>query len=523
MRGFLGGVAIGALVSGLGAALVSLAVPFPKTIQVTSENPPTATVPDDPSLQVLDEVATVDADLVEVAPVPPVDPDTELHDTVLDQATLAPAGKPDISGVEEALDLDEVTPGTMPDVSAESAPVSPSGRPLTNPDAPSPEAAPVIETTSAPLPPDDPAPISREDAPDLAEAPPAEEPPLTAAEPEQEIGTSGVPETEAAHPASPAAPEVPDAPQPTAPQIVADVPEVTTPDLEISLPGLTLPQVTDRPEIRDLPSQDEDDLAAAALPGDAGRLRVGTPGAQLGSQSADTAQADGTDGARPAFVRNSEEFIALDDRPLMSIVLIDGVGSVGTEALADFPYPLSFALDPEDPKVAEKAAAHRAAGFEVLMLVDLPRAAGPREAEAAMEVWASKLPQAVGVLEGIGTGFQGNRALADQVAALSAAAGLGLVTQAKGLNTVAKLAQRDGVPSGVVFRDFDGAGQDPRAMRRFLDQAAFRAGQEGAVIMLGRLQPDTVSALLLWGLQDRASRVQLAPVSASLQTWPTAQ
>jgi len=95
--------------------------------------------------------------------------------------------------------------------------------------------------------------------------------------------------------------------------------------------------------------------------------------------------------------------------------------------------------------------------------------------------------------------------------------GYGMVTQDAGLNTVQKLALRNGMPAGVVFRDFDGAGQDPRAIRRFLDQAAFRAGQEGAVIMLGRVQPDTISALLLWGLQDRASRVSLAPVSASLR------
>jgi polysaccharide deacetylase 2 family uncharacterized protein YibQ len=95
--------------------------------------------------------------------------------------------------------------------------------------------------------------------------------------------------------------------------------------------------------------------------------------------------------------------------------------------------------------------------------------------------------------------------------------GYGLVMQDNGLNTVQKLAHREGVPSGVVFRDFDGAGQDPRAMRRFLDQAAFRAGQEGAVLMLGRLKPDTISALLMWGLQDRASRVALMPTSASLR------
>ena len=79
-----------------------------------------------------------------------------------------------------------------------------------------------------------------------------------------------------------------------------------------------------------------------------------------------------------------------------------------------------------------------------------------------------------------------------------------------------KLAARKGVPSAVVFRDFDGAGQTPDTIRRFLDQAAFRADQEGVVIMLGRVRPETISALLVWGLQDRASRVALSPLSAAL-------
>ncbi len=35
--------------------------------------------------------------------------------------------------------------------------------------------------------------------------------------------------------------------------------------------------------------------------------------------------------------------------------------------------------------------------------------------------------------------------------------------------------------------------------------------------MLGRVRPDTVSSLLIWGLQDRASRVALVPVSAVLK------
>jgi polysaccharide deacetylase 2 family uncharacterized protein YibQ len=53
-------------------------------------------------------------------------------------------------------------------------------------------------------------------------------------------------------------------------------------------------------------------------------------------------------------------------------------------------------------------------------------------------------------------------------------------------------------------------------IRRFLDQAAFKAGLESGVIMMGRLRPETVSALLLWGLQDRAGQVALAPISAVL-------
>jgi hypothetical protein len=54
-------------------------------------------------------------------------------------------------------------------------------------------------------------------------------------------------------------------------------------------------------------------------------------------------------------------------------------------------------------------------------------------------------------------------------------------------------------------------------MRRFMDNAAFRAGQEEAVILVARLRPDTVSVLLLWGLADRASRVAMAPVSYALK------
>jgi polysaccharide deacetylase 2 family uncharacterized protein YibQ len=278
---------------------------------------------------------------------------------------------------------------------------------------------------------------------------------------------------------------------------------------------------------------DEQQLASAegATTGEALGARLGTRVVPLTERSSTPTLIAGDDAApseavladgRP-FEVNAEAFVALDNRPLMSIVLIDDAAAIGAEALQDFPYPLTFAISPQDPKAAEKMKARRAAGFEVLILADLPREATPQDAETAMGVWMQQLPQAVGILEGVDTGFQGNRPLADQMVAVMKATGYGMVTQNSGLNTVQKLALRDGMPAGVVFRDFDGAGQNPRAIRRFLDQAAFRARQEGAVIMLGRLRPDTISALLLWGLQDRASQVGLAPISAGLKaTLPAA-
>ncbi|MBT8152447.1 divergent polysaccharide deacetylase family protein [Epibacterium ulvae] len=533
MRGFLGGVAIGALVSGLGAALASLAVPLPQTIEVSSEDPLVSDAPEVATPVPAESIAP-DADLVEASPAVPDSPVALDDISSIAPGLSTPAAKPVVEDATSTLSDIDFAASSVPDVNQ--TPDAGNGVPslsLPAPDAPAGDSAPVIETTSAPLPVDEPEVIVVEETPaEVAveeaivvapAAPKPAQPDLPADLPADlplEIAADTAPaatETETVQVETPAEPEGEQ--KTAAPQIALNVPQIEAPQLGDGLPGLTLPQVAAPVVPRDLPSDEGQEDPQAEASEDENRPGVGTPGVQLGTQGSEeggSAQAPQSD--LPAFVRNAEEFIALDDRPLMSIVLIDDAGSVGADALEEFPYPLTFAIRADDPQATAKAQARRAAGFEVLMLVDLPRDAGPREAEAAMEVWTPKLPQALGILEGVDTGFQGNRPLADQVAALSASGGLGLVTQAKGLNTVQKLALRDGIPSGLVFRDFDGAGQDPRAIRRFLDQAAFRAGQEGAVIMLGRLQPDTISALLLWGLQDRASRVQLAPVSASLRT-----
>lgn len=238
----------------------------------------------------------------------------------------------------------------------------------------------------------------------------------------------------------------------------------------------------------------------------------------------DPAQAADTPVLRPidAYAHEPDIEVVDPDKPMMSIVLIDNGadlsgGTVGLAALRSFPYPLSFAIDANLPDAAERSAAYRAEGLEVLAMIDLPAGATPADAEVSIAAALNAVPQAIGVLEGTGSGFQADRALSDQVVSILGSEGYGIVMQSKGLNTAQKLAVREGVPAATVFRDFDSADQTPTVIRRFLDQAAFRAGQEGGVIMLGRVRPDTISALLLWGLQDRAERVALAPVSRLLK------
>lgn len=219
-----------------------------------------------------------------------------------------------------------------------------------------------------------------------------------------------------------------------------------------------------------------------------------------------------------ALTRNAVAFDNPEGKPLMAIVLMDdGRSPIGLEALQSFPYPLSFAVDVGWPGAAAAAERYRAAGFEVLAMVNLSEGARAEDVEVAMQTWLAQVPQAVAVLEGTGTGVQTSREATAQLAPILLESGHGLVMHPSGLNTAQKLIAREGVPSASLFRDFDGQGQNAAAIRRFLDQAAMKADQqEEGVIMLGRLRADTISALLLWGLQDRAASVAIAPVSAVL-------
>ncbi len=216
---------------------------------------------------------------------------------------------------------------------------------------------------------------------------------------------------------------------------------------------------------------------------------------------------------------NAEPFENAEEKPVMAIVLIDtGEQSFDMEALESFPYPLSIAVSTLDPNVAEKSADYRARGFEVLAMMNMPIDASASDVEQALQAHMSVSDVFVGVMEGLDDGLQGSKEISDQVTVALLDSGHGLLMFANGLNTAQKLAAKEGVPSATVFRDFDDKGQSAVVMRRFLDGAAFKSGQEQSVVMVGRLRDEAISALLLWALQDRAGTVAMAPVSAAFDT-----
>lgn len=544
MRGFLSGLIWGLVLMVGGVAILSLISPVGPRPDVEFDAPDSAAVaPENPTASGID-AANPDADLVEAAPAAPGQAEDQADDlTPLNDADTSPGSEPDVGDTTDDLNRPtDVPTASGVDVAGDS-PVAGTGEVPAAPTAPDTDVTAQVpaETLAQPA-----APIVSDTDTGLGGTVPSED-----ASPDLAGQIDPAPKTEPGTPISePAADSVPDpsttpaaAPQPTAetapaPQVVTEIAPVPAPELDVSTAVASDPEPAPLPELDLTPdSETVPDAEVGAEQREPPQIAVlpqageatGDGGPTIGRRVVPLTQRNqNTDAVviendvaiqsdAPPLTRYAAPFNNPEGKPIMAIVLIDDAQSFGSEALATFPYPLTFAVNPNAPDAAEKMAAHRAAGFEVLALIDLPAQGTAQDAEVALAASFDNLSEAVGLLEGTQTGIQGNRGLSDQVSAFVGSTGRGMITQSNGLNTVQKLAVRNGVPAAVVFRDFDGAGQTPTVMRRFLDQAAFRAGQEGGVIMMGRVRPGTISALLLWGLQDRASRVMLAPVSAVLR------
>ena len=187
--------------------------------------------------------------------------------------------------------------------------------------------------------------------------------------------------------------------------------------------------------------------------------------------------------------------------------------------MAQISFPVSFAIDPRRSDTGARAALLREAGFEVLILAAaaIPAGAAATDVEVSLAAAQQTIPQAVAMLDSPDSRIQADRPVLEATIAVLADSGHGLVAFPRNLNAAEQGARRDGVPAATAFRLLDDADQRAPVITRYLDRAAFAAGQDGAVIVVGRSRPDTVTAMFSWALGWRGEGVSLAPISAVLR------
>ena len=230
-----------------------------------------------------------------------------------------------------------------------------------------------------------------------------------------------------------------------------------------------------------------------------------------------SSEAQATDAVFDALATYSAFSDPGDRRPQMSLVLIDD-GSLPDPArlLTELDLPVTVAIDPDLTDAGARMETYRALGFEVAALARLPRGGTASDAAVALEGTFSVLPEAVALVIPDSGLLSPSGDMTAEVAATLSREGRGLVIAQTGFGgTIAAIGAQD-VPALPVYRDLRSIDQSERTIRRFLDQAAFRARQESGVVVLGRVRPDTLSALTLWSTANRGGQVALAPLSAVL-------
>ncbi|MFN3578023.1 MAG: divergent polysaccharide deacetylase family protein, partial [Tabrizicola sp.] len=435
--------------------------------------PQTAVAPDRPAETLADAAATPDV----APPAPPAAAEAE--------ATLLADAGPDAAAA----------PGSVtPADTAIAEPAAPAGAPeaATGADpapAPAADAQPAAEQPVAPA--EDSAPEPSPEAALPPEAPPAAEPP--------EAGTGGAP-----------AMDVP--------------PEAAAEDPAPRLPGVQPEAMPGKPETPDAAVGEGNGSTFVPAPRLVRRgegVIIGRATEEATPEAAGDPEAAGTavpEDPRP-IARFAATFENPSGKPPLAIVLIDdGAADLDRAGLAALPFPVSFALDPLDPATPERAAIYRAAGREVVMLVTgIAPGARASDVEVAFQSMEQGLPEAVAAMELAEPTFQSNRALAGAVVPILKAGGRGLLTREGGLNAADQLARREDVEASVVFRDLDTAGADRAALRRLMDRAVFKAGQDGRVTVVGTASSELAAALLEWTVEGRSATVALAPVTAVLK------
>ena len=222
-------------------------------------------------------------------------------------------------------------------------------------------------------------------------------------------------------------------------------------------------------------------------------------------------------GDMPAIERYAVAVDNPDGLPLVGVVLTDPAsGGVSAEELAAITQPVTVAIDPTRADAAERAAALRAAGLEIAILVpELPAGATASDMEVSYQVFTRALPDAVAIIGAPDAPFQSDRRAAQHVVALLGSDGRGLITYDRGLNPARQAAESKDVPNAVIYRQLDARGESRLTMRRYLDRAAFEAARTGQVLVVAQASAESVAALSDW-VASGAKDTMVAPVSAMM-------
>ena len=220
----------------------------------------------------------------------------------------------------------------------------------------------------------------------------------------------------------------------------------------------------------------------------------------------------------PPIQRFARDFVP-EGKPLFVILLHDvGAAGMAREELVQLPFAVSFVIDPLATDARAASDAYRAAGQEVLTLANgIPMGAEASDLETTFATLSKVLPESVAIVDQDLGGFQDQRPLATLVLPVILGEGRGLITYDRGLNAADQIARREGVPAARIYRRLDGEGESKPVIRRYLDRAAFKAAQEGAVVVIGDTRADTVAAILEWTIEGKAATVTLAPATAVMK------
>ena len=254
-----------------------------------------------------------------------------------------------------------------------------------------------------------------------------------------------------------------------------------------------------------------------------GRLpRIGEPSAEAEqvAESVPSTEADidpALEQNLPPLQRYARPFENPEQKPVFAILLEDRGEDVNRAELAAMDIALTVVIDPLSDGAADRAAIWRSGGQEVVFSAEsLPDGATPGDLEQIFQALASRMPETVAVIDATANAFQNNRPLSTQIVPILADQGRGLVTFDQGLNAADQVARREGLASATIFRRFDPDDASGPAVKRYLDRAVFKAAQEGHVAVIGSLRPETITGLLEWTVEGRASTVAIAPISVLL-------